>query len=285
MSFTGSSGTGKTTVALRMGQILQRMGYCRKGHVVIATRDDLVGQYQGHTVPKTKEVVKRAMGGVLFIDEAHNLLNAESDCDYGQESINILLDVMENKKEDLVVVLAGHEDKMDRFYSLIPGMKSRIGNIMNFPDYGADEMVEIAKVMCRELEYDMEDAAIEKLRDYFWIRQTMPLFANARTVQNTIDQARMRQAIRLLEEKSSASSDGFVSEDELKLITAADIPGEEDLESDSGANVAKKEAEQAAGRLSFNPALAGGILSFEECVADGILSFEECLAERVAMMA
>merc|ERR1712003_277048 len=155
MSFTGAPGTGKTTVAVRMGQILAKMGYSRRGHVVLATWDDLVGQYVGHTAPKTKEMVKKAMGGILLVDEAYYLYNAANDRDYGQESIEILLNVMENNKEDLIVVLAGYKDKMDRFYSFIPGMASRIGNHIEFPDYEEDELVEIGKVMCRELEYTL----------------------------------------------------------------------------------------------------------------------------------
>merc|ERR1719379_2061594 len=163
MGFTGAPGTGKTTVALRMGQILQRMGYCRSGHVVVATRDDLVGQYVGHTAPKTKEMVKKAMGGILLVDEAYYLYNASNDRDYGQESIEILLNVMENNKEDLVVILAGYKDRMDAFYGFIPGMNSRIGNHIEFPNYGADELVEIGKVMCRELEYELTPDAVEAL--------------------------------------------------------------------------------------------------------------------------
>merc|ERR1719213_60803 len=195
MSFTGAPGTGKTTVALKMGQILQRMGYCRSGHVVVATRDDLVGQYVGHTAPKTKEMVKKAMGGILLVDEAYYLYNAANDRDYGQESIEILLNVMENNKEDIVVVLAGYKDRMDKFYGFIPGMNSRIGNHIEFPDYRADELVEIGSVMCRELEYIMGDGAVECLKEYLAKRIELPFFANARTVRNAIDLARMRAAI------------------------------------------------------------------------------------------
>merc|ERR1719375_2991615 len=166
MCFTGSPGTGKTTVALRMGQILQRMGYCRQGHVVVATRDDLVGQYVGHTAPKTKEMVKKAMGGILLVDEAYYLYNASNDRDYGQESIEILLNVMENNKEDLVVILAGYKDKMDTFFGFTPGMQSRVGNIINFPNYEVDELVQIGKVMSRELEYNIPDDALPILKQY-----------------------------------------------------------------------------------------------------------------------
>merc|ERR1711988_1193200 len=230
MGFTGAPGTGKMTVALRMGQILQKMGYCRSGHVVIATRDDLVGQYVGHTAPKTKEMVKKAMGGILLVDEAYYLYNAANDRDSGQESIEILLNVMENNKEDLIVVLAGYKDKMDRFYSFIPGMESRIGNHIEFPNYEVDELVEIGKVMCRELEYELDPATIPALTAYMEKRMTMPFFANARTIRNAIDLARMRAAIRIFNEKTSPDSDGFVTEQELQYITAADFPTVEELE-------------------------------------------------------
>merc|ERR1719324_2164218 len=174
MGFTGAPGTGKTTVALRMGQILQRMGYCRTGHVVVATRDDLVGQYVGHTAPKTKEMVKKAMGGILLVDEAYYLYNAANDRDYGQESIEILLNVMENNKEDLIVVMAGYADRMASFYNNIPGLNSRIGNHIEFPDYSADELTHIGEVMCRELEYQMAPGSREALTEYMEMRKEMP---------------------------------------------------------------------------------------------------------------
>jgi probable Rubsico expression protein CbbX len=271
MCFTGSPGTGKTTVALRMGQIYQRMGYSRKGHVVVATRDDLVGQYVGHTAPKTKEVIKRAMGGILLVDEAYYLFNAENDRDYGQESIEILLNVMEQNKEDIVVVLAGYEDKMDRFFSFIPGMKSRIGNVIDFPNYGADELVGIGKVMCREQGYSIDDAALDRLRDYMELRQKMPFFANARTVRNAIDDARMKQAMRIFNEKISDSSDGEITEEELLSLKAADIPTEEELMNDPGATEAEDVgpmAKKAPGRKdAFGkdiPPASGGSASFED---------------------
>jgi len=230
MGFTGAPGTGKTTVALRMGQILQRMGYCRTGHVVVATRDDLVGQYVGHTAPKTKEMVKKAMGGILLVDEAYYLYNAANDRDYGQESIEILLNVMEHNKEDIIVVLAGYKDKMDAFYSFIPGMNSRVGNHIEFPNYEVDELVAIGKVMCRELEYNWGPGAEEAFGAYMQKRMTMPFFSNARTVRNAIDLARMRAAIRIFNEKMSPGSDGMVSEDELMTITGADFPSVAELE-------------------------------------------------------
>merc|ERR1719324_1188050 len=166
MGFTGSPGTGKTTVALRMGAILQRMGYCRTGHVVVATRDDLVGQYVGHTAPKTKEMVKKAMGGILLVDEAYYLYNAANDRDYGQESIEILLNVMEEEKDNIIIIMAGYGDKMDRFFSYTPGMHSRIGTIIDFPNYDVDSLVEIGKVMARDMEYNITPEAVPVLKKY-----------------------------------------------------------------------------------------------------------------------
>ena len=223
MCFTGAPGTGKTTVAVRMGQILARMGYCRQGHVVVATRDDLVGQYVGHTAPKTKEVIKRAMGGVLLVDEAYYLYNAANDRDYGQESIEILLNVMENNKEDLIVVLAGYKDRMDTFFSFIPGMSSRIGNHVDFPNYEIDELTDIASVMGRDLEYDLDPAALDMFKKYITRRMELPFFSNARTVRNAMDRARMNSAIRIFNTKMDPSSNGLVNKEELMKITDADF--------------------------------------------------------------
>eukprot|EP00903_Cladosiphon_okamuranus_P013508 g12581.t1 len=224
MCFTGAPGTGKTTVALRMGQILQRMGYCRQGHVVVATRDDLVGQYVGHTAPKTKEMIKKAFGGILLVDEAYYLYNAANDKDYGQESIEILLNVMEEQKEDLIVTLAGYKDRMDRFFSYIPGMSSRIGNHIDFPNYLVDELVEIALVMARDLQYFMDDDALEVFQQYIEKRMKFPFFSNARTVRNAMDRARMNSAIRVFNTAVLAEGDGgMVSEKDLAVITAADF--------------------------------------------------------------
>ncbi len=223
MCFTGAPGTGKTTVAVRMGQILARMGYCRQGHVVVATRDDLVGQYVGHTAPKTKEVIKRAMGGVLLVDEAYYLYNAANDRDYGQESIEILLNVMENNKEDLIVVLAGYKDRMDTFFSFIPGMSSRIGNHVDFPNYEINELTDIAAVMGRDLEYDLDQPALDMFQKYITRRMELPFFSNARTVRNAMDRARMNSAIRIFNSKMDPSSNGLVNKEELMKITDADF--------------------------------------------------------------
>ena len=198
MSFTGSPGTGKTTVAMRMAELLCRLGYLERGHLVAVTRDDLVGQYVGHTAPKTKEVLDRAMGGVLFIDEAYYLYRAENERDYGQESIEILLQVMENQRQDLVVILAGYKDRMDTFFSANPGMSSRIAHHLDFPDYSADELVEIGALMLEREGYVLSEEAGPTFRTYVERRMAQPRFANARSIRNAIERARLRQANRLL---------------------------------------------------------------------------------------
>jgi len=218
MSFTGNPGTGKTTVAMRMADILHRLGYIRTNKLVSVTRDDLVGQYIGHTAPKTREVLKRAMGGVLFIDEAYYLYRPENERDYGQEAIEILLQVMENNREDLVVIVAGYKDRMERFFQSNPGFRSRIGHHLEFPDYTPDELMAIAELMLQEQNYRFDEAAREAFREYLAIRMTQPQFANARSVRNALDRARLRQAVRLVD----SGKDKLAPED-LVTITAEDI--------------------------------------------------------------
>jgi probable Rubsico expression protein CbbX len=197
MSFTGSPGTGKTTVALKMADILFRLGYIRKGHLITVTRDDLVGQYIGHTAPKTKEVLKRAMGGVLFIDEAYYLYKPDNERDYGAEAIEILLQVMENQRDDLVIIFAGYKERMDSFYESNPGLSSRVANHVDFPDYSPEELLIIGKIMLEEQQYRLTEESENVLLDYIKLRMTEPHFANARSVRNAIDRARMRQANRM----------------------------------------------------------------------------------------
>jgi len=199
MSFTGSPGTGKTTVGLKMADILYKLGYIRKGHLLTVTRDDLVGQYIGHTAPKTKEVLKKAMGGVLFIDEAYYLYKPDNERDYGSEAIEILLQVMENQRDDLVVILAGYKDRMDVFYESNPGLASRIANHVHFPDYSPEELIQIGKLMLQEQQYKLTPEAETALLEYITIRKDQPLFANARSMKNALDRARMRQANRIFE--------------------------------------------------------------------------------------
>ena len=218
MCFTGNPGTGKTTVAMRMAEILHRLGYVRKGHLVAVTRDDLVGQYIGHTAPKTKEVLKKAMGGVLFIDEAYYLYRPENERDYGAEAIEILLQVMENQRDDLVVILAGYKDRMDTFFQSNPGMSSRIAHHIDFPDYSVDELLQIAGRMLQQQHYRFDDGTDAVMRAYLERRIAQPHFANARSVRNALDRARLRQASRLF-----ADRERVLDADELSTITAADL--------------------------------------------------------------
>jgi probable Rubsico expression protein CbbX len=206
MSFTGNPGTGKTTVALRMAEILHRLGYVRKGHLVAVTRDDLVGQYIGHTAPKTKEVLKKAMGGVLFIDEAYYLYRPENERDYGQEAIEILLQVMENQRDDLVVILAGYKDRMETFFRSNPGLSSRIAHHIDFPDYAEGELLQIADRMLAGMHYRFGAGTRQVMADYIARRLRQPHFANARSVRNALDRARLRQASRLFAERDVAHS-------------------------------------------------------------------------------
>ncbi|PUA17500.1 CbbX protein [Glaciimonas sp. PCH181] len=220
MCFSGNPGTGKTTVALRMAAILHRLGYVRKGHLVAVTRDDLVGQYIGHTAPKTKEVLKKAMGGVLFIDEAYYLYRPENERDYGQEAIEILLQVMENNRDDLVVILAGYKDRMDKFFESNPGMSSRIAHHIDFPDYSAGELGQIADLMLQTMQYRFDDEAVAVFSDYLTRRMALPHFANARSVRNALDRARLRHASRLM---NGAGPDAIADDVTLTTITAPDL--------------------------------------------------------------
>jgi probable Rubsico expression protein CbbX len=218
MSFTGNPGTGKTTVALRMAQILHRLGYVRKGHLVAVTRDDLVGQYIGHTAPKTKEVLKKAMGGVLFIDEAYYLYRPDNERDYGQEAIEILLQVMENQRDDLVVILAGYKDRMDTFFQSNPGMSSRIAHHLDFPDYAHGELQAIADRMLEAMNYRFGAGAREAFDEYLQRRIAQPHFANARSVRNALDRMRLRQASRLFAER-----DRVLTRDDLTTLGEVDV--------------------------------------------------------------
>jgi len=218
MSFTGSPGTGKTTVGLKMADILYQLGYIKKGHLLTVTRDDLVGQYIGHTAPKTKEVLKKAMGGVLFIDEAYYLYKPDNERDYGSEAIEILLQVMENQRDDLVVILAGYKEPMDKFYESNPGLSSRIANHIDFPDYSTEELLKIAQLMLEEQQYQLTPDATVALERYIERRKERPLFANARSIKNALDRARMRQANRIFDSRGQV-----LTKKELVNLEAEDI--------------------------------------------------------------
>ena len=218
MSFTGSPGTGKTTVGLKMADILFQLGYITKGHLLTVTRDDLVGQYIGHTAPKTKEVLKKAMGGVLFIDEAYYLYKPDNERDYGSEAIEILLQVMENQRDELVVILAGYKEPMDKFYASNPGLSSRIANHIDFPDYTVDELLKISKLMLEDQQYQLTPDAETAFISYIEKRKEQPLFANARSIKNALDRARMRQANRIFDSRGQV-----LTKRELVNIEAEDI--------------------------------------------------------------
>ena len=218
MSFSGNPGTGKTTVALRMAELLHKLGYVRKGHLVTVTRDDLVGQYIGHTAPKTKEVLKKAMGGVLFIDEAYYLYRPENERDYGQEAIEILLQVMENNRDDLVVILAGYKNRMNTFFESNPGFRSRIAHHIEFPDYSTPELLDIGSSMLDQLNYHFTKAAKNAFIEYINLRKEQPHFANARSIRNALDRVRLRQANRLFKENN-----GLVDSEKLSTLEEADI--------------------------------------------------------------
>jgi len=221
MCFSGNPGTGKTTVALRMASLLHQLGYIRKGHLVTVTRDDLVGQYIGHTAPKTREVLKRAMGGVLFIDEAYYLYRPENERDYGQETIEILLQEMENHRDDLVVILAGYKDRMDQFFQSNPGMSSRIAHHIDFPDYGIDELAQIAGLMLDTMQYRFDSEAEKVFVAYLERRIQQPNFANARSVRNALDRARLRHASRLMRQPELLDDDQ--ARQALSTLSAADL--------------------------------------------------------------
>jgi len=230
MTFTGNPGTGKTTVALKMAEILWKLGYINKPKVVSVTRDDLVGQYVGHTAPKTRDVLKRAKGGVLFIDEAYYLYRPENERDYGQESIEILLQVMETERDDLVVVLAGYKDRMETFFRSNPGMGSRVAHHLHFPDFTPDELMQIAQLMLKQQQYEFTPEAEKAFREYIEIRVQRPRFAYGRSIRNAIDRARMRQAGRLYERRDKLSREDLVTI-EAEDILASSLFGDDDDDS------------------------------------------------------
>jgi probable Rubsico expression protein CbbX len=245
MTFTGNPGTGKTTVALKMAEILFKLGYINKPKVVSVTRDDLVGQYVGHTAPKTRDVLKRAKGGVLFIDEAYYLYRPENERDYGQESIEILLQVMETEREDLVVILAGYKDRMETFFKSNPGMGSRVAHHLHFPDFTPDELVQIGDLMMEQLQYKFDDEARNAFEEYIMRRLERPRFAYGRSIRNAIDRARMRQAGRLYAKRDNLSKEDLMTikaEDILASSLFGDEEGESPGDDDGSSDGAKSNA-------------------------------------------
>lgn len=219
MSFTGGPGTGKTTVALRMAEMLHALGYIRNPKVHTVTRDDLVGQFIGHTAPKTKEAIARAAGGVLFIDEAYYLYRPENERDYGQEVIEILLQEMENERTSLVVIFAGYPDRMETFFSANPGLSSRVPHHIAFEAYSHDELAQIAELMVAGENFSFDDAARKAFSEYLEIRMRQPRFSNARSVRNAVERCRLRQAKRLVELHRPLTKTDLVT------LTAEDVYG------------------------------------------------------------
>ena len=236
MTFTGNPGTGKTTVALKMAEILHRLGYITKPKVVSVTRDDLVGQYVGHTAPKTRDVLKRAKGGVLFIDEAYYLYRPENERDYGQESIEILLQVMETERDDLVVILAGYKDRMDTFFRSNPGMGSRVAHHLHFPDFTVDELAQIAEMMLKQQQYEFTDEAREAFLEYIERRVERPRFAYGRSIRNAIDRARMRHAGRLYDRRDDLTKEELVTIEADDILASSLFSDEDGETSDDGKN-------------------------------------------------
>jgi probable Rubsico expression protein CbbX len=229
MCFTGAPGTGKTTVAVMMADLLRRLGYLQKGHLVHAMRDDLVGEYIGHTAPKTKQVLDRAMGGVLFIDEAYTLFRGEDSKDYGQECIDILMQVMENDRDKLVVIVAGYKDRMDRFFESNPGMSSRIAHHLDFAEYEVDQLLAIGRLMINRSSYYLSDEAESAFRDHLSVRRTQPRFGNARTVRNDLESARLRHAYRLAADPERRwSKDDLMRLEPSDILPDGDSPGSQD---------------------------------------------------------
>jgi probable Rubsico expression protein CbbX len=218
MCFTGAPGTGKTTVALRMAELLHRLGYLGTPNLVHAMRDDLVGEYIGQTAPKTKKLLDRAKGGVLFIDEAYYLYRATDSKDYGQEAIEILLQVMEKDRDDLVVILAGYKDRMEVFFESNPGMRSRVAHHLDFASYDIEELTAIGLMMLDQANYYLSPEAETVLRAEVSRMMTEPHFANARTVRNELELARLRHAHRI-----SSDLHREWSRDDLMRLEPADI--------------------------------------------------------------
>ncbi|MDQ6934124.1 MAG: AAA family ATPase [Actinomycetota bacterium] len=239
MSFTGGPGTGKTTVAMRMAEMLHALGYIRRPKVHSVTRDDLVGQFIGHTAPKTKEAIGRAAGGVLFIDEAYYLFRAENERDYGQEVIEILLQEMESDRTSLVVIFAGYADRMSTFFSANPGLSSRVPHHIAFDDYTLDELIQIADLMVASENFRFDDDSRRAFSEYLELRMKQPRFANARSVRNAVERCRLRQAKRLVELQRSLTKNDLIT------ITKQDVYGSSVFEAEKPEKTARPEKAQA----------------------------------------
>lgn len=206
MVFKGNPGTGKTTVARIVARMFQRMGVLSKGHLIEVERADLVGEYIGHTAQKTRDLVKKALGGILFIDEAYSLARG-GEKDFGKEAIDTLVKAMEDQKNQFILILAGYSDEMDFFLDTNPGLPSRFPIQMEFPDYSIDQLIQIAEGMVKERDYILMPQAILKMKQHLLSEksETEHLFSNARYVRNVIERSIRQQAVRLLQQYSGGS--------------------------------------------------------------------------------
>jgi probable Rubsico expression protein CbbX len=221
MSFTGASGTGKTSVAESVALVLRNLGFLSKGHITNVTREDLVGQYVGHTAPKTREKLQEAHGGILFIDEAHHLYKPDNERDYGSEAIELLLQVMENQRDDLILIFAGGKTKIDGFFNSNPGISSRIGNHVDFKNYESDDLIEITKfLLLNENRFKFTPDTVNILVHYIDQLKTFPAFANARTLKVFVNQLLAFQAIRVEE---TLMKNGSIDYDSLVTIKPEDF--------------------------------------------------------------
>lgn len=206
MVFKGNPGTGKTTVARIVARMFQRMGVLSKGHLIEVERADLVGEYIGHTAQKTRDLVKKALGGVLFIDEAYSLARG-GEKDFGKEAIDTLVKSMEDQKNQFILILAGYSDEMDYFLQCNPGLPSRFPIQMDFPDYSIDQLIQISEGMAKDRDYILMPQAILKLKQHLLKEkcQSEHLFSNARYVRNVIERSVRHQAVRLLSQYGGGS--------------------------------------------------------------------------------
>jgi probable Rubsico expression protein CbbX len=238
MAFTGRPGTGKTSVAGKIALVLRNLGYLTKGHITNVTREDLVGQYVGHTAPKTREQLQKARGGILFIDEAHHLYKPDNERDYGAEAIELLLQVMENQRDDLIIIFGGTKNKLEGFFNSNPGVSSRIGNHVDFPDYNVSELTEITEfVLNNENRYKFKSDTLEVLIFYLTQLVKFPAFANVRTVKIFLNQLLSYQAIRVEKTLSNTGTLDYealvnIKKEDFKYFTGDDfinIIGSEDV--------------------------------------------------------
>lgn len=227
--FTGKTGTGKTVVGVKMALILRNLGYLTKGHILTVSRDDLVGQYIGHTAPKAADCLQQANGGILFIDNAYTIYQPDNERDYGSEAVEMILQVMENQRDDLVIIFSGEKEKMEKFFHTNPGISSRVGNHIHFKDYTVNDLIKIAdSLLLKEYRYKINIEALKILEFYLSQLVQHETFINARTVKALVNQLLCYHAANLeqkLEEKKQLDYESFITlnQEDLTLLTELDF--------------------------------------------------------------